>query len=99
MAGRAYRASTTVYVLPGGRVRAGSDLSERDFRRLPPGTRVFVGFEYAGKVTRGRTAYQLCGPSYRSASTLYLLPGGSVRTGREIDEDRIPGGTLVLRSS
>jgi len=99
LVGRAYASRTTVYLLPGGRVRRGDELSERDFRRLPPGTRVFTGFEYAGKVTRSRTAYELCGQRYRHASTLYLLPGGRVRTGQQIREDRIPSGTMILVST
>ena len=96
LAGSLHEAPTTLYVRPGGRVSRGDELSERDFRRLPSGTRVFVGFRYAGSVTPGRTAYQLCGPVYRHDSTLYLLPGGAVRTGTQIREDRIPRGTLVL---
>ncbi|MFO7654177.1 MAG: peptidoglycan recognition family protein [Candidatus Krumholzibacteriia bacterium] len=99
VAGAAYRSPTTVYVFPNGRVRPGSELHERDFRRLPRGTKVFVGFEYAGTVTPARTAYQLCGPSFRLPTTLYLFPGGSVQTGADIDESSIPGGTHVLRST
>ncbi len=96
LAGSAYAAPTTLYVQPGGRVQRGDELRERDFRRLPIGTRIFVGFRYAGSVAPGRTAYQLCGPNYRLDTTLYLMPGGAVRTGTQIREDRIPRGTLVL---
>ncbi|MDD5719096.1 MAG: N-acetylmuramoyl-L-alanine amidase [Candidatus Krumholzibacteria bacterium] len=96
IAGSAYAAATTLYVRPDGRVLRGDQLRESDFRRLPNGTRVFLGFHYAGQVSTGRTAYQLCGPRYRNETTLYLLPGGAVRTGAQIREDRIPGGTLVL---
>lgn len=99
VAGSRYAATTTVYVLPGGRVHRGHELSARQFRRLPRGTRVFVGFEFAGTVTRSRTAYQLCGPRYREDSTLYVLPGGRVRDGTQIQENRIPGGTHVLLGS
>jgi hypothetical protein len=99
VAGAAYDAGTTVYVRPDGRVLRGDVMTARDFRRLPPGTKVFVGFEYAGKVTRRHTAYELCGPRARDESTLYLLPGGRVRSGRDIQEHRIPGGTHVLLGS
>ncbi len=99
VAGAAYASASTVYVLPGGRVRRGHELSARDFRRLPVGTRVFVGFAFAGTVTRSRTAYQLCGPRFREESTLYVLPGGRVRNGGQIEESRIPGGTHVLLGS
>jgi hypothetical protein len=96
VAGPAHRHRTTLYVEPGGRIRRGDQMSERDFRRLAPGTRVFLGYEYAGEVTPRRTAYDLCGPHFRRDTTLYLMPGGRVRTGSEIRENRIPGGTLVL---
>lgn len=96
LAGDLYDHASTVYVRPDGRVSRGDTMAERDFRRLPPGTRVFVGFEYAGKVTRRHTAYHLCGPQARHDTTLYLLPGGRVKTGQQIEERRIPGGTHVL---
>ncbi|MEZ4386478.1 MAG: N-acetylmuramoyl-L-alanine amidase [Candidatus Krumholzibacteriia bacterium] len=96
VAGEAYDQGTTVYVRPDGRILRGDTMSEHDFRRLPAGTRVFLGFEYAGKVTARHTAYDLCGPRYREETTLYLLPGGRVKAGTEIREARIPGGTHVL---
>jgi hypothetical protein len=99
VAGSAYDQDTTVYVRPDGRILRGDLMSERDFRRLPPGTRVFLGFQYAGKVTNRHTAYELCGPRYREDTTLYLLPGGRVKNGQEIREERIPGGTHVLLRS
>jgi len=99
LAGDAFNAATTLYIQPNGRVDRGDRLTERDFLALPAGTRVFVGFTFAGRVTPGRTAYQLCGPRYQNDTTLYLLPGGGVRTGREIREGHIPGGTLILVGS
>lgn len=99
VAGAAYKASTTLYIRPDGRVFRGDQLREYDFRRLPRGTRVFVGFRLAGEVTSRRTAYDLCGLACRHETTLYLLPGGAVRNGREIRENSIPGGTQVLVAS
>ncbi len=96
LVGKAHDDYSTVYVLPGGRVKRGDTMGEDDFRRLPPGTRIFVGYEFAGKVSRGTTAYDLCGAMYKRASTLYLLPGGRVQRGDGIRESAIPGGTLVL---
>jgi len=96
VAGKAYDSDTTVYVRPDGKVLRGDVMSARDFRRLPPGTRVFLGFEYAGKVTRRHTAYDLCGPRCKSETTLYVMPGGKVKAGHEIRERGIPGGTHVL---
>jgi hypothetical protein len=74
-------------------------MDERTFRKLPPGTRVLVGFRLVGEVTRSRTAYELCGPAFRNDTTLYVLPGGKVRNGTEIRENRIPGGTRILVAS
>lgn len=99
IAGAAYADGGTLYVRPNGRIQCGNKMTERDFRRLPPGTRVFVGFEYAGKVTSGTTAYDLCGPAFRRDSTLYLLPSGRVKTGDQISENLIPGGTHILTGS
>ena len=96
LVGAAHDDYSTVYVLPGGRVKRGDAMDESDFRRLPPGTRIFVGYEFAGKVSRGTTAYDLCGAMYKRSSTLYLLPGGRVKRGDAIRERSIPGGTLVL---
>nr|MEE4266790.1 peptidoglycan recognition family protein [Candidatus Krumholzibacteria bacterium] len=94
--GSAYDDYSTVYVLPSGRVKRGDTITEKGFRSLPPGTRIFLKVEYAGKVTRGTTAYELCGPRFNDASTLYLLPTGRVQRGNDIRESSIPGGTLVL---
>lgn len=96
LVGKAYDDYSTLYVTPGGRIRRGDEMSERDFRRLPPGTRIFLGYEFAGKVTRRTTAYDLCGLDSKQASTVYLLPGGTIRRGDAIRETGIPGGTLVL---
>ena len=35
----------------------------------------------------------------KNDTTLYVLPSGTVRSGREIRENRIPGGTRVLVAS
>jgi hypothetical protein len=96
LAGEAYASATTIYVRPDGRLYRGDQMDERTFRKLPPGTRVLVGFRLVGEVTRNRTAYELCGPAFRNDTTLYVLPGGAVRNGTEIRENRIPGGTRIL---
>jgi len=99
LAGKNYDAGTTVYVRPDGKVLRGDVMSDRDFKRLPPGTRVFLGFEYAGKVTKRHTAYELCGPRCKSETTLYLMPGGKVKAGDEISDRGIAGGPDVLVQS
>lgn len=99
LAGKAYDDYFTVYLLPGGRVRRGDSMDEGEFRGLPPGTRIFLGYEYAGQVTPGITAYSLCGADYKRPTTVYVLPAGQVVRGDEIREDGIPAGTLVLVKS
>jgi hypothetical protein len=99
VAGHAHDDYSTVYVLPSGRVKRGDSLSQRDFRRLPPGTRIFLGMEYAGKVTPQKSAFQICGPQYKDPATVYVFPSGRVKRGNTIREDRIPRGTLVLIES
>ncbi len=99
IAGEAYAQPTTIYVRPDGRVHRGSELTSLQFTRLPRGTRVLVGYRLVGEVTSRRTAYDLCGAAFRNDTTLYVLPGGKVRSGREIRENRIPGGTRVLVAS
>jgi N-acetylmuramoyl-L-alanine amidase len=99
IAGDAFDAATTIYVKPNGRVLRGSDIPAREFRRLPRGTRILVGYRLLGMVTSRRTAYDLVGAAYQNDTTLYVLPDGVVRSGREIRENRIPGGTRVLVAS
>ena len=99
VAGDAYRAATTVYVWPGGKLKRGDEMSTRDFSRLPRGTRVFLGYRVAGEVTARRTAYEICGPAYGNETTLYVMPGGRVKHGGEISDRGIPGGTWVLVGS
>jgi N-acetyl-anhydromuramyl-L-alanine amidase AmpD len=97
--GEAFDAPTTIYLKPDGRVLRGSDIAARDFRRLPRGTRILVGYRLLGMVTPSRTAYELVGAAYKNDTTLYVLPGGAVRNGREIRENQIPGGTRILVAS
>lgn len=99
LAGSAYDDYSTIYVHPGGRIQLGDSMKERDFRRLPPGTRIFLGFEFAGKITSKSTAYGLCGLNYKEPSTVYLFPGGKIVRGDALRANRIPGGTLILVKS
>jgi len=99
VAGKSYRGRRTFYVRTNGSVKRGDQMSDRDFRRLAKGTRVFVGYKLAGTVSRSKTAYDLCGVSFRKPSTVYVMPGGRVKTGVQIREKSIPSGTVVLMKS
>lgn len=99
VAGKSYRGRRTVYVRTNGSAKRGDQMSDRDFKRLAVGTRVFVGYDLAGTVSRSRTAYDLCGVRFRKPSTVYVMPGGRVKTGVQIREKSIPSGTVVLMKS
>jgi hypothetical protein len=99
--GSAAGASTTTYIFTDGSVRTGSEL-ERDaqgrrrLRRLPPGTRILVGYVSAGRLTSGRSLARVAGNRWNYPSTYYRLPNGRIRAGVEIEDSRLPEGTLVF---
>jgi hypothetical protein len=99
--GSAERAATTTYLFPSGSVRTGAELSGDAegrglLQRLPPGTRILVGYVNAGSVTRSRSLTRVAGDRWNYPSTYYRVPGGSVRSGAEIRNQRVPHGTLVF---
>ena len=99
--GSAAEASTTSYLFPSGSVRTGAELSAGAegrglLQRLPSGTRVLVGYVNAGRVTSTRNLTRIAGDRWNYPSTYYRVPGGSIRSGTEIDGRRVPTGTLVF---
>ena len=93
-AGRAYRADSTIYVLPSGRVAPGSAI--RDWDDLPAGTRLMVGYRGPYEITRQRTAYKIAGQRYKHRSVVYSLPGGSLVPGDKIrDFNDLPAGVRL----
>ncbi|MCX7590615.1 MAG: N-acetylmuramoyl-L-alanine amidase [Kiritimatiellae bacterium] len=96
IAGREYANSTTLYLLPNGQVRRGSEMAENEFRTLPAGTRVLLGYAFGGQVTARRTAFQICGARWKFPSTFYRFPDGTLLNGSQIKEGKIPPGTVVL---
>ena len=99
--GKAAVSGTTTYLFPSGSVRTGADLQRepegvRLLQRLPPRTRILVGFVNGGRVTSERSLARIAGSRWNYPSTYYRVPGGSIRTGAEIDAGRLPRGTLVF---
>lgn len=105
IAREAYNQSSTTYVFPDGTRRRGNEI--RDWGRIPPGTRVVLpgvvednrweGVRVLGK--DGNTAQELAGREYDSATTIYIMPDGTVKTGaemRDADFRSMPQGTMVL---
>jgi len=100
----------TVYVFPDGKRLAGNMI--RDWRKVPNGTRVllneaedtqpFEGLLEIGK--DGDTAKAIAGTEWLSATTIYFLPDGLVRTGAELKKrpsarrllENTPPGTRLL---
>ena len=95
IAGDAYNQATTFYVFPNGRVRAGKNMADADFKKLPAGTLVLIGYADGGTVTARRSAFDICGPQWNHPSTLYVLPDGGLRRGGEVKEGAIPAGARV----
>ena len=101
LAGNSYRSRSTIYFFPDGFVRTGYDLQRRRSTRsmlakLPPGTRVLIGYVYGGHVKSRRPPSSIAGRKWNYPSTYYRLPDGTVVSGDEIDPAAIPAGTLVF---
>lgn len=101
LAGDAYAAPTTIYILPNGMVRTGREMARRRATQkmlddLPKGTRVLVGYIYGGYVTRNRLPVQIAGRKWNYPSTFYRLPNGKTLSGDEIDAAGVPANTLVF---
>jgi N-acetylmuramoyl-L-alanine amidase len=95
----------TTYTFPNGTIMKGSDI--QNWGAIPPGTIVkvedyqkpelFEGFREIGK--DGLTAREIAGVEYNTASTIYFLNDGRVRTGTQVHEmnlDSLPKGTKML---
>lgn len=100
----------TIYIFPDGKKLAGNQI--RDWRKVPNGTRVllneaedtqpFEGLLEIGK--DGDTARAIAGAEWTSASTIYFLPDGRVRTGADFQKsaagrkllENLPKGTRLL---
>jgi N-acetylmuramoyl-L-alanine amidase len=96
VAGAEYDKETTVYFIPDGSVRRGSEMSVAELQRLPAGTKVLPGYAFAGAVSTRRSVFEICGMRWNQSSTLYKLPQGSLVWGDQIREGMIPGGTMVF---
>lgn len=96
VAGEEYALATTIYFLPAGRVRRGDEMTEGDFKSIPPETRVLVGYVDGGYVRRGRSAYDICGSRWNRPDTYYRLADRTLIAGSSISETSIPRDTRVF---
>jgi len=90
------RSASTFYILPGGSVYTGAELTPERLANLPHATRILVGYAKAGPVTPVKSAYDLCGPRWNAKDTYYLYPHGLLKPGSDMDESKIPAGVLVF---
>jgi len=96
IAGDEYSAETTVYFLPNGRVRKGSEMTADELLALLGGTQMLVGYVSGGKITTTRSAFDICGETWCGAMTFYRFPDGTVHSGDTVNEKAIPRGTLIF---
>lgn len=96
IAGDEYNGRCTIYLFPDGRVRTGKELTEGDFRNLPIGTRVLVGYVQGGRISKKRSAFDVCGVKWNHPSTFYRFSKSEFRPGDQVNENSIPNGTHVF---
>jgi len=95
-AGDEYNNRTTLYFLPDGRVRSGSEIPAGELDSLPDDVTVLVGYINGGYVTGTRSAYDICGKQWDFPSTYYRFPDGKLLAGNRISERGIPKATMVF---
>jgi len=96
IAGVEVRAASTIYFLKDGRVRQGSELSEKTVKELPSGTRILVGYVHGGYITSKRCAFDICGDKWNLSSTFYRFKDGSVKSGNSVNQKSLNPQTMVF---
>ena len=96
LAGEEVLAATTIYFLPDGRVRQGSELTETQVQQLPEGTRMLVGYVHGGYVTARRSAYDIAGAKWNHSTTFYRRPDGTIVSGENMTENSIVPMMMVF---
>ena len=91
----AWRAST-LYIFRDGHFLRGSQVPQKVRNKLPPGTRMLVGFAVCGPLCATRRASDVCGARWHLPDTFYLLPGGMLKAGNEISANQLASGTMIF---
>lgn len=100
-----YRSPDTLYVLPGGKMVKGDEIT--DWKAVPAGTRVVISADYRDNTPEqvktigldGASARDIAGEELDRATTVYFLPDGRIRRGNELSEGsiaRLPAKTRML---
>ncbi|MDR2849356.1 MAG: N-acetylmuramoyl-L-alanine amidase [Verrucomicrobiota bacterium] len=95
IAGEEVRGASTFYIYPDGRYVRGSQLALSDILKLPYGTKVLVGYSIGGPISPSRLATDICGNRWRSPDTFFLMAGTLV-PGSQVDDSKIPAGTMLF---
>lgn len=96
IAGAEVRAASTIYFLKDGRVRQGNELSAKEIKVLPVGTKMLVGYVHGGYISAKRSAFDVCGEKWKTSSTFYRLRDGSIVSGCKVKPGGIPPQTMVF---
>jgi hypothetical protein len=88
--------ASTLYLLRDGRFLRGSQMPVPARDKLPAGTRMLVGYSAGGPVPTARLAQEVCGARWRQPDTFYLMPGGTLKSGREMGNGMLAKGTAVF---
>ncbi len=90
-----HNSSFTFYLYPSGKILAGHRIEK--FADVPPGTRVLIAYR---RVPVPRTSDPLgedLDDVFLSQQTLYLLPGGALQSGEQIENfAQLPRGAIVF---
>ena len=90
--------SSTIYVYPDGRYIRGSQLGAGGVVKLPYGTKVLLGYAIGGPISPSRPAASFCGNRWRSPETFFLISGVLI-PGSQVDDAKIPSGTMLFFKS
>ena len=107
IAGRQYKAATTLYRFPDGRSLRGHEI--QDWSDIPPGTQIELGVEEDKVVSAERaevllpvigkdmSPWKIANALHNSSFTYYLYPSGKILAGHRIERFAdVPSGTRVL---
>ena len=107
IAGRQYKAATTLYRFPDGRSLRGHEI--QDWSDIPPGTQIELGVEEDKVVSAERaevllpvvgkdmSPWKIANALHNSSFTYYLYPSGKILAGHRIERFAdVPPGTRVL---
>ena len=95
IAGQAYKAASTFYFLPSGKMAPGTRI--QDWDDLPRGTRVIVGYSNPHLISRKKTAYSIAGALYKSPRVIYHIPSrGPVPGNGVMDFSQLEKGTRLF---